>query len=130
MCSFCPIAKTHESYHTGESWEIGTPMDCETVNVIYKIVCRKCPSFVYVGETQRKAKERFYQHRSYVMNQKTDTPTGAHFNGKGHSVNDLLMVPFERVRPANNPHTRKIREKYWINKYRSVEFGANKKKSS
>ena len=130
MCSFCPTAKTHESYHTGESWEIGTPMDCETVNVIYKIVCRKCPSFVYVGETQRKAKERFYQHRSYVMNQKTDTPTGAHFNGKGHSVNDLLMVPFERVRPANNPHTRKIREKYWINRYRSVEFGANRKKSS
>ena len=87
----------------GKSEKISTPIDCETVNVIYKIICRKCPSFVYVGETQRKAKERFYQHRSYVMNKKTDTPTGSHFNGKGHSVNDLQMIPFERVRPANNP---------------------------
>ena len=29
---------------------------------------------------------------------------------KGHSVNDLRMIPFERVRPANNPFTRKVRE--------------------
>ena len=38
------------------------------VNVIYKVLCQKCPSFVYVGETQRKAKERFYQHKSAVNN--------------------------------------------------------------
>ena len=38
------------------------------------------------------------------------------------------MIPFERVRPANNPHTRKIREKMWIAKYDAVKYGENKKK--
>ena len=59
-----------------------------------------------------------------------DTPTGSHFNGKNHKLEDLRMIPFERVRPANNPFVRKAREKYWINKYRATKFGGNKKKSS
>ena len=42
----------------------------------------------------------------------------------------LQMLPFERMRPANNPHARKIREKYWINQYEAIEFGENKQKSS
>ena len=130
MCSYCPTTKTHKCFRTGESWDISTPIDCETVNVIYKITCQRCPSFVYVGETQRKAKERFYDHRSYVANKNLDTATGRHFNEKGHSVNDLQMIPFERVRPSNNPFTRKAREKFWINKYRAIKFGENTKKSS
>ena len=56
MCSYCPTTKTHKCFQTGESWDIHNPIDCETVNVIYKIICQKCPSFVYIGETQRKAK--------------------------------------------------------------------------
>ena len=130
MCSYCPTTKSHKCFKTGESWDISSPIDCETVNVIYKVTCLKCPSYVYVGETKRRAKERFYQHRSYVENKDLSTPTGRHFNSKGHSVNDLRMIPFERVRPANNPFIRKVREKYWINKYRAIQFGGNMKKSS
>ena len=130
MCFYCPTTKTHKCFQTGESWDIRNSIDCETVNVIYKLICQKCPSWVYVGETQRKAKARFYEHRSYVENQVLSTPTGRHFNMKGHSVSDLRMIPFERVRPANNPFTRKVREKYWINKYRAIKFGENTKKSS
>ena len=82
-----------------------------------------------------KAKERFYQDKIYVTNKKMDTPTGSHFNGKtfngkNHNLEDLRMIPFERVRPANNPFVRKAREKYWINNYRATKFGGNKKKSS
>ena len=57
MCSYCPTTKTHKCFQTGESWDISSPIDCETVNCIYKVICQKCPSLVYVGETQRKAKE-------------------------------------------------------------------------
>ena len=51
-------------------------------------------------------------------------------NSRGHSIDDLQMLPFERVRPANNPNTRKIREKFWINRYEAIQYGENKQKSS
>ena len=46
----------------------------------------------------------------------------------GHPKSDMGMIQFERVRPANNPHVRKIREKLWIARYDAVAFGANRKK--
>ena len=59
-----------------------------------------------------------------------DTPTGSHFNGKtfngkNHKLEDLQIIPFERVRPANNPFVCKAREKYWINNYRATKFGGH-----
>ena len=59
-----------------------------------------------------------------------ETPAGLHFNSRGHTVEDLQMLPFERVRPANDPHVRKSREKLWINLYQAVQHGENKQKSS
>ena len=42
----------------------------------------------------------------------------------------MSMLPFEKIRPANNVHIRKIREKLWINRYQAVRYGENKQKSS
>ena len=83
---------------------------------------------MYVGETERRAKNRLYQHRSCVTQEKLDTPAGKHFNLPGHDISDMGMLPFERVRPTNNPHVRKIREKLWIARYDAVAFGAIWKK--
>ena len=130
MCIHSTESSTHKCHRTGRAWNINSPIDCRSKNVIYKLICKKCPGFLYIGETSRKAIERYYQHRSYVSTKKMDTPAGAHFNSRGHSIEDLQMLPFERVRPANNPNTRKIREKYWINKYEAIQFGENKQKSS
>ena len=121
---------THKCNKTGQLWRIKTPIDCCSKNVIYKLCCKRCPNFIYVGETSRRAKDRFYQHRSNILTKNQETPAGSHFNTAGHSVTDMIMIPFERVRPANNPNTRKCREKYWINRYQAVTFGANKQKSS
>ena len=96
----------------------------------YQLICRHCPQFLYIGETSRKAKERYYDHRSYITNRNLDTAAGAHFNSKGHNITDMSMLPFEKIRPANNVHTRKIREKLWINRYQAVRYGENKQKSS
>ena len=130
MCIHCTDSNTHKCHRTGETWNIQSPIDCRSRNVIYKLMCRKCPGFLYIGETSRKAIERYYQHRSYVSTKKMETPAGQHFNSRGHSVEDLQMLPFERVRPANRPYVRKSREKLWINRYQAVQHGENKQKSS
>ena len=63
-----------------------------------------------------------------MTKKKLDTSTDKHFNLPKHTIANMRMLLFERVRPANNPHVRKIREKMWIAKYDAVAFGANRKK--
>ena len=136
MCALCPTASTrqpvtkHKCYRTGKEWNITSPMDCNTMNCIYKIICKRdrCKDFVYIGETQREVKKRLYDHVSYVNNKRLETPAGQHFNLPGHNVADMALIPIERVRPANNPFVRKVRESLWIRRYDSINFGENKKR--
>ena len=118
----------HKCMRTGRTWDITSAIDCNTRNVIYKLLCQRCPNWFYIGETERRPKDRLYQHRSCVHQQKLDTPAGEHFCRPGHSITDLSMLPFERIRPGNDPQVRKIRETLWINSYEAVKYGANKKK--
>ena len=130
MCALSPPATKHKCHKTGKEWKITSPMDCHTENIIYKISCKKdrCKDFVYIGETQRQAIKRFYDHKSYVNTERVETPAGYHFNLPGHDITDMAMIPIERVRPANNPLVRKTRESLWIRRYDSISFGGNKKR--
>ena len=93
--------------------------------MIYKITCKKHPKFVYIGETQRKFYKRAGDHRGYVNRKETNQPTGEHFTQPGHKTSDMTCTIIEQVLPANDPFLRKRREKWWINKYQSIEYGAN-----
>ena len=55
---------------TGETHHIKSHITCETFNVIYLIQCRLC-SLQYIGETNRRLKDRFNEHRLPILN-----PTG------------------------------------------------------
>ena len=133
-CMMClhgtEAANSHKCHRTGKVWNIQSPIDCCSRNVVYKLMCKRCPNFLYIGETSRRAKDRFSQHRSNILTKNRETPAGLHFNLAGHNATDMMLLPFERVRPANNPHVRKCREKYWINCYNAVLHGHNKQKSS
>ena len=39
---------------------------CTDRNVVYALICSKCTTTVYVGETERTVKERFLEHRRDV----------------------------------------------------------------
>ena len=133
-CMMClhdtEATNSHKCHRTGKVWNIQSPIDCCSRNVVYKLMCERCPDFLYIGETSRRAKDRFSQHRSNILTKNRETPAGLHFNLAGHNATDMMLLPFERVRPANNPHVRKCREKYWINGYNAVLHGHNKQKSS
>ena len=103
-------------------------MTCTTENVIYRITCKKpkCDDFIYIGETKRRFCDRFSEHKSYVSSKKLEQACGSHFNQQGHKIEDMLPVIIEKVLPNNDDFLRLKREKFWINRYQSVEFGANK----
>ena len=43
------ITKKQVCNYTNVAYDIKTPINCQTRNVIYKIICEKCPSFVCIG---------------------------------------------------------------------------------
>ena len=53
-----------------------------------------------------------FQKKSYL-----DQVCGAHFNQKGHTVEDMLPTIVEQVYPTNDMFLRLKREKFWINTY-------------
>ena len=133
-CTMCSLTgqshiKSHKNTRSGETWKINTPMTCETKGCIYRLTCRKdakiCKDFLYIGETGKRACDRFQQHRGYVTQMKVDTPAGEHFNLMGHEIKDMNFLPIERVHPAGDTELRKTRESVWIRRYDSVNFGNN-----
>lgn len=62
---------------------------CDTESVIYKVTCQKCADCVYIGETERKAVDRFGEHKEYVVNLKLDQSSAEQFNLKGHYFSEM-----------------------------------------
>ena len=128
MCSFAVPSQKHTNPITGASFYINSHIDCTSKNVIYKLGCKKCGKFLYIGETSRRICDRFQEHRGYVTQKNLSQPTGSHFTQAGHSVCDLTIQGIELVKPVNEPFVLKTREAFWITKYNSTKHGNNTKK--
>ena len=100
-------------------------MNCKTSGVVYRITCKKCPEFVYIGETGRPLKQRFSEHQRDAANKDITKPSGKHFSLPGHSETDMCIIGIEQVLPKEDALLRKTRESYWINLYQSIDFGGN-----
>ena len=70
-CTTCPYiehGRNQYTFHsTGETHHIKSHITCETFNVIYLIQCRLC-NLQYIGETKRRLKDRFNEHRRPIFN--------------------------------------------------------------
>ena len=126
-CIQCERATEHQCRRSGQTWKINAPLTCLSSNVIYKLGCRKCPDFVYIGETGRRFCDRLTNHRSAIASKNLNHPIGRHFNQKGHKESDLLPLPIEKVLPLGDRELRLRREKLWIQRYNATEWGANSK---
>ena len=132
-CQCCWISKkatTHTNFKTKETWQITSPINCKTRNVVYKLGCdldkRECKLFNYEGNTRRQLRVRINEHRS-AINRKTKDYLGGHFS-RGHGKNPaayLTVTGIEKVLPHNDEELLRTRESLWINNYDSVQFGAN-----
>ena len=64
------------------------------------IQCNRC-NLQYIGETKRRLKDRFNEHRHTIDNPKTKSkPTTAaeHFlSSPNHTANDMQLIPIEKL---------------------------------
>ena len=124
ICWYSQTATHHTCYKTKQTWEITASLNCNSTNVIYKLVCKKDPEWVYIGETKRRFRDRVQEHIRSIKNKVGDV--GAHFNPRGHSTADLMVVAIEKVNhrnPKKRDGMRKVRESLWISRYDAVQFG-------
>ena len=102
---------------------------CETFNVIYLIQCRLC-NLQYIGETKRRLKDRFNEHRRPLLNPTgnyTHTAVSEQFLTSNHSDNDMLLIPTEKLKNGRDSF-RKPREAHLIHKAKTIEpLGINKR---
>ena len=127
VCTLGENATIHSDKRTGEEWKIHSELTCKSTDVVYKIGCRRCSDFTYIGETSRRFSTRIGEHKGHVTRKDLTIPVGAHFNTKGHSIADMLPIAIEQVLPKGNTLLRRHREKLWIRKYQAVEHGANRR---
>jgi hypothetical protein len=86
-----------------------------------KPLCRK----LYIGETGRPAYIRFKEHLDSTEDPGTTTPVGQHFKSAGHSITDMEMIPFEKVKADRA--TRKQRKQFFISNKNLITHGMNLK---
>ena len=76
-----------------------------------------------------KGNYRQWKKKIHIRNIKRNIgDIGNHFNLRGHSIADLVVVAIERVNhrnPKKRDGLRKVRESLWIDRYDAVEFGSN-----
>jgi len=80
-----------------------------------------------MGQTERKVKERWSEHKSSIQDPNTKKPVGMHFQEKGHrGPEDCTIIPFMKIR-SNDPFVRLVMEKKAISDYDLIDNGLNKK---
>ena len=127
FCLVCPYIKEGKEIKGDNfTWKINKSVTCDTYNFIYLIECNKenCKSR-YIGESERKLRERIMDHKGYITNKKINQATGAHFNLPGHSIDNLTVTIVEKVKKPDAEY-RKEREKYFIRKFNTFYRGMNR----
>jgi len=102
-CATCPYIShgltTYTFFSTGETHPIKSNLTCETENLIYMIQCNRC-NLQYIGETKRRLKDRFNEHRrtiDYPDNKsKTTTAAGQFLSSPNHTANDMELIPIKK----------------------------------
>ena len=93
------------------------------------IQCRLC-NLQYIGETKRRLKDRFNEHRRPVLNPTSNyihTAVSEHFLSKNHSDTHMLLIPIEKLNNERDSF-RKAREAHIIHKAKTLEpLGINKR---
>ena len=108
-CPTCPFIREGKYIKLNKGrWEIHGNVNCETKNVIYLIECKKenC-KLRYIGETERKLKERIADHKQYTKSIVPTQATGEHFNLPGHSLSDITVTIIEKVKQNEETTERK-----------------------
>ena len=91
---------------------ITSHITCNTKNLIYMVQCNRC-HLQYIGETKRRLKDRFNEHRRLVDKTNTKskpTTVSEHFLSQpNHCHTDMQLIPLELIHSSRDS-IRKARE--------------------
>ena len=86
------------------------------------IQCNRC-NLQYIGETKRRLKDRFNEHRRTIHNPEaqSEPPTAAKhiLSSPGHTAIDMQLILVEKIF-SNRDSIRKAREAFLIQKGRTI----------
>ena len=80
----------------------------------------------YIGESERKLKDRICEHLGYINTRNTSQLAGHHFNLPGHNKHDMKVTILEKQFQID-PLYRKERKSFLIRKFNTFHRGMNKK---
>ena len=129
-CHYITDGRTNYTFSaTGETRTITDHIDCNSKNLIYMVHCRRCNK-QYLGETKRRLKDRFNEHRRPVDRPTpTSRPTTVsdQFLSDDHTTNDIELTPVEFIHSSRDA-IRKARKAYLIERGQTLEpKGINKR---
>jgi len=127
-CGMCEIVEQKPVKDTlGQSFhDVPLGVSCKVKNVVYAILCKRCSTVVYVGETERQLHERMKEHLRDVRLGK-DKPINSHFFKQNHSSTDLIFTVLKKMFHAERVE-RQLHESVWIKKLQTAQpFGCNVK---
>ena len=133
-CATCPYITngltSYTFYATGETRSITSHITCNTKNVIYMVQCHRC-NLQYIGETKRRLKDRFNEHRRAVdktnIKSKPTTVSEHFLSNSNHSHTDMQLIPPEKIHSSRDS-VRKARESHLIDKAMTLEpHGLNRR---
>ena len=100
-CHYNTDGRTYYTFSaTGETVLIPDQIDCNSKNLIYIVRCQRCNK-QYIGETKRRLKDRFNEHRRPVDRPIPTSRTTAisdHFLSDDHTPSDIELIPLEIMR--------------------------------
>ena len=129
-CLVCPYIQERKFIQSNKfTWKITKSLDCNSTNIVYLLECNKekC-KLKYIGESERKFRDRILEHIGYVRCKRLNQATGSHFNLPGHGIENMKFSIIEKVKSSDTMY-RKEREKYHINKFNTFHQGINRKSS-
>lgn len=115
ICIYSTFTSSVFNFVNNNQYRILHRLTCQSRNVIYFIVCKKC--FIgYVGQTSRALSQRISQH-VYDIRSKQETPVARHFNG----TCDIRSFSFTGLEHCPQEKKRLIKENKWIQRLHTLQ---------
>ncbi|XP_075768138.1 uncharacterized protein LOC142821193 isoform X1 [Pelodiscus sinensis] len=125
-CQLCPHIHSADTIigPNQVSYKIKNTYSCASRNIIYAIMCRKCPSAMYIGQTSQTLRQRINAQKTDIRQDHKEKTVSCHFNQKGHSLNDLTTCILLQ-RPFTSALERESSELSFMLKFDTLREGIN-----
>lgn len=129
-CNFCQYILESNRFKVHDyEYKLNLRANCNSRMVIYLAMCQTCTAF-YVGKTERRLRDRIYEHTYVIRKQKLDNALAKHISVYPNHMFKFLIIDqiTQDFRGAPLPLKLEERELFWqirLNAYSSPGLNEN-----